>query len=374
MSFHWILFCFVSGCEALGFRIFPHNININNIFWAVCSVIRTLLTQSFFYSECSLCCAGWGGLAFDPGRSLVEQFPSERPLQNSFDRSVSSDTSDSEVSPSAGLPEAAGSPLRSLVTLIGGSVSRKWRPEAPLIWSGLRRFSLSERSVQWTDKSSWTQEVKVVHETGTLMETRKVIVSEKKNQSAALRTNQEVQFKGCSVITRPNDGVRHVFLQWRHVFVSFENSYRWLISDIHKVVLCVLMTFINVEKHFRSNDDIFESLLKSKNRNIVSTMTIERNISKWSTSCFWQSLRRIFCHDGFLCPGSKYRHPHLHHVRIHLLLLTSLTLKSQMSEPPWMQHPEDSNGSHLYLFTAVRRGSLTAGKSRCQCWIDLKLM
>lgn len=76
---------------------------------------------------------GGGGLAFDPGRSLVEQFPSERPPRNSFDRSVSSDTSDSEVSPSAGLPEAAGSPLRSLVTLIGGSVSRKWRPEAPLI-------------------------------------------------------------------------------------------------------------------------------------------------------------------------------------------------------------------------------------------------
>lgn len=134
----------------LGFRLFPHNININNIFWAVCSVIRTLLTQSFFFTVNAVCVRGGGGgsLAFDPGRSLVEQFPSERPPRNSFDRSVSSDTSDSEVSPSAGLPEAAGSPLRSLVTLIGGSVSRKWRPEAPLIWSGLRRFSLSECSVR----------------------------------------------------------------------------------------------------------------------------------------------------------------------------------------------------------------------------------
>lgn len=73
------------------------------------------------------------GVGGDLGWSLVEQFPSEHLPWRSFDRSVSSDTSQLEISPAGCLPKAAGSSLLSLVTLIGRSVGRKWRPEALLI-------------------------------------------------------------------------------------------------------------------------------------------------------------------------------------------------------------------------------------------------
>lgn len=53
------------------------------------------------------------------GGSGPEPGPSERPPRSGSDRSVSSDTS--------------GSPLLSLITLIGGSLSRKWRPGTLLI-------------------------------------------------------------------------------------------------------------------------------------------------------------------------------------------------------------------------------------------------
>ncbi len=90
----------------------------------------------------------------------VEKFPSDRTLQSSFDRSVSSDTSDSEVS-SAGLPPEAAGPHRaellSLITLIGRSVTRKWCPfitawnPADLIWPKEVFTERTESPSGWTD-------------------------------------------------------------------------------------------------------------------------------------------------------------------------------------------------------------------------------
>lgn len=104
-------------------------------------------------------------LAFDPDSSLGEV--SFRPtLWSSFDRSVSSDTSDSEVSSPRGCRVAASS---GLITLIGRSVTRKWCPFiaawkprwSDLAWGGFHR---EDEESEWTNKSSWTREVEVTEE------------------------------------------------------------------------------------------------------------------------------------------------------------------------------------------------------------------